>query len=143
MSNDEGSVTFTRKGCWNETRDRALPVLLLTDRDPTSHVYTNKSIQWSPELFPGYLSDLAYRCAKKAYEANEVYFGLEYYGKSNKSKTSKIFAPLHHAVFGNDEYLAWHIPKKIQDVSTLSTITLRKHVVHTRRRWAGPASKAA
>ena len=85
MSNNEASVQFTKKGCWKEERDRALPVLLLTDRDPKSRVYSNKSSQWDKDLFPGYLSDLAHRCAKKAYEANEMYFGLQFYGKCNKS----------------------------------------------------------
>ena len=75
------SVQFVREGCWkNVGEDRVFPDLLMTDIDKSSLKYSGVPAKLSWNDFPGYLEDLAKRCAMKARETNEKYFGLENWG---------------------------------------------------------------
>ena len=69
-------------GCWKDKRkDRALPKLIMTDRDPGSPHFSNILIPWG--AYKAYLSQLICRCAKKAEDKGFVYFGIQFYGKKN------------------------------------------------------------
>ena len=75
-------MTYQKLGCYSDDQKvpRPLPSLILTDRDPTSPVFSNRKIDWGN--WDSYISDLACRCAEKAADNGYNFFGLQFYGKS-------------------------------------------------------------
>lgn len=74
-------MTYQKLGGYSDDQivPRPLPKLILTDRDPTSPVFSNRKIDW--RNWDSYVSDLACRCAEKAVENGYNFFGLQFYGK--------------------------------------------------------------
>lgn len=74
-------VKFARVGCYRDSliNPRPIPELLMTDRDPTSHAYSGKPVDW--KNWNEYLHDLVCRCAKKTRDKGYNVFGLQFYGK--------------------------------------------------------------
>ena len=73
-------VKYKKLGCFKDDmkNPRPFPILLFTDRDPSSPVYSNKQIDWTN--WDTYIKDLVCRCAKAAEEKRFSHFGLQLYG---------------------------------------------------------------
>ncbi|KAJ7383586.1 hypothetical protein OS493_026771 [Desmophyllum pertusum] len=78
---EECSIKFTRVGCYRDSliNPRPIPELIMTDRDPTSDVYSGKKVEW--KNWNEYLPDLVCRCAKKTRDKGYNVFGLQFYGE--------------------------------------------------------------
>ncbi|KAL9985033.1 hypothetical protein ACROYT_G007389 [Oculina patagonica] len=78
---EDCSVKFARVGCYRDSliNPRPIPELLMTDRDPTSHAYSGKPVDW--KNWNEYLPDLVCRCAKKTRDKGYNVFGLQFYGE--------------------------------------------------------------
>ena len=59
---------------------RPMPELLLTDRDPSSKVYSGVTIDWVN--YATYLPQIVCRCAEAARIRGFSHFGVQYYGRS-------------------------------------------------------------
>ena len=70
-------VKYNKLGCFKDDmkNPRPLPLLLFTDRDSKSPVYSNKEIDW--KNWDTYIKDLVCRCAKAAEEKKFSLFGLQ------------------------------------------------------------------
>ncbi|XP_031570719.1 uncharacterized protein LOC116305038, partial [Actinia tenebrosa] len=78
---DECHIQTERIGCFKDAviPSRPIPVLLFTDRDPTSPVYTGGFIDlknWNL-----YMDDLKCRCSEEAKGKGYKVFGLQWYGE--------------------------------------------------------------
>lgn len=73
-------VHYKTVGCRKDKRwDRALPELLLTERDRYSPKWNGISVDWAK--WDEYLPAFACRCAEEAMKKGYKYFGLQYWGE--------------------------------------------------------------
>ncbi|EDO46519.1 predicted protein [Nematostella vectensis] len=67
-------------GCFKDKKQpRALPKMLLTDRDPTDKVSSGITIDW--KNWDDYLKGFICRCAKSAISEGYNFMGLQFYGE--------------------------------------------------------------
>ena len=83
FSDPSCSVPFKFVGCYKDRIKkgvpRQLPVLLFTDRDKSSKIYSGKPIDWGN--WDTFIEGLVCRCAKEAKEKRYSHFGIQYYGR--------------------------------------------------------------
>ncbi|CAH3034686.1 unnamed protein product, partial [Porites lobata] len=74
-------VKYTRVGCFDDSmvQPRPLSQLLMTDRDPTSPVYSGIPVHWG--MWDVYFPKLICRCAAKAKAKGYNVFGIQHYGE--------------------------------------------------------------
>ena len=74
-------VKYTRVGCFDDSmvQPRPLSQLLMTDRDPTSPVYSGIPVHWG--MWDVYFPKLICRCAAKAKAKGYNVFGIQHYGR--------------------------------------------------------------
>ena len=77
-------VRYKAIGCKKDKRsNRALPEMLINERDVTSHYYNNINIDWYN--FDQYLPAFTCRCAQAAKRKGYKYFGLQFWGKFTRT----------------------------------------------------------
>ncbi|XP_048577567.1 uncharacterized protein LOC116618508 [Nematostella vectensis] len=70
----------TYDGCFKDYRNaRTLPMFLFQERNETDPKYNGQLINWNE--YGTYLSGLVCRCAEKAKEAKQPFFGIQFYGE--------------------------------------------------------------
>ena len=73
-------MQFKAVGCRKDRRsDRALPEMLINERDKYSKYYNNIDIDWKD--WDNYLPSFACRCAEAAKKKGYKYFGLQFWGE--------------------------------------------------------------
>lgn len=73
-------IPFNVVGCRKDIRgDRALPEILINERDRTSSKYNGFDVNWYD--WDNYLPAFACRCAEAAMKKGYKYFGLQYWGE--------------------------------------------------------------
>ena len=75
------SVTFIRKGCFEDRNDgdHRLSEILFTDRDTSSSVFSGRPVEWND--WENYILKLACRCAEESNRKRSTVFGLQRYGR--------------------------------------------------------------
>lgn len=75
------SVTFIRKGCFEDRNDgdHRLSEILFTDRDTSSSVFSGRPVGWNH--WENYILKLACRCAEESNRKRSTVFGLQRYGR--------------------------------------------------------------
>ena len=73
-------IPFKAVGCkLDKSSDRALPEMLINERDRYSSKYNGFNIDW--KNWDEYLPAFTCRCAEAAMKKGYKYFGLQYWGK--------------------------------------------------------------
>ena len=73
-------VTYKAVGCEKDNRnDRALPEMLINERDKNSHYYNGIDVDW--KHWNEYLPTFTCQCAEAAMKKGYKYFGLQDWGE--------------------------------------------------------------
>ena len=74
------AFNYTKIGCFKDDRKnpRPVPVLVFTDRDVSSDVWSGNTIGWPN--WDTYIVDLVCRCANESRARNYSHFSIQYYG---------------------------------------------------------------
>ena len=74
------AFSYKKVGCFKDDRKnpRPVPVLVFTDRDVSSDVWSGKTIDWNN--WDTYIVDLVCRCVNESRARNYSHFSIQYYG---------------------------------------------------------------
>jgi hypothetical protein len=76
--------------------------MMFTDRDPSSPLFSGKSIEWNN--WEAYVTDLASRCAKAVKDKGYMFFGLQFYGNYCNHNHIECCVGTVHVIMTHNRY---------------------------------------
>ncbi|CAB4001946.1 Hypothetical predicted protein [Paramuricea clavata] len=108
-------IQFKAVGCRKDKRhDRALPEMLINERDRYSNYYNNIDVDW--KNWDEYLPAFTCRCAEAAMKKGYKYFGLQFWG--SKSGICDLLQPLEIEELSNITLNAEDVARSLYNLDT-------------------------